>query len=85
MKNKQSIIIQIILGVIAAILGIISIFDLNFMIYLQIALAFLLFIMAYNNEIIYKRKGMTYFYIGVGIVLVIAVITGMINEVVRIY
>lgn len=83
--QKKSIIVQIALVVVAVMLGIVSIFNNNFTMFFEISLGFLLFVLAYNNEIIFKRKGLTYIYIIAGIILITMIVLGMINDVVRIY
>lgn len=83
--QKFALIFQIVLVIVTLVIGIISIFMKDFILFLEISLGFLLFLLAYNNEVIYKRKGFTYIYSAAGIILIILAILGMINDVIRIY
>lgn len=79
MKNKISndsiyqitMLLQVSLGIFALTFAIASMFEKELFIISQILVGLLMFIIAYNNQKIYKRKYMTYVYLGLGIVIIV--------------
>lgn len=80
MKNKLDIetiqqitmLLQIVLGIYVVSFGIASIFERDLFIISEILIGLLMFVIAYNNQKIYKRKYMTYVYFGLGIVIIVS-------------
>lgn len=78
MKNKISndsiyqitMLLQVSLGIFALTFAIAAKFEKELFIISQILVGILMFIIAYNNQKIYKRKYMTYIYLGLGIVII---------------
>ena len=70
--------IQIVLLIVFVDLLIMSIFLPKIYVVSQFVLSFLLFVMAYNNYNIYKRKGMTIIYIIIGLLL-------LVTQIIKIY
>ena len=77
--NSIAILLQCLLLVITIILAIISIFINKFLYITEISMSFLLFIIAYNNSSIYKRKSFSVLYVVIGILILISSIWGLIN------
>lgn len=76
---SQGLIFQFLMFIIMVILFILSIFY-NFLIsYAFIAAGITLLIMAYNNQVTFRRKSMTIVYIIFGIMVIINGIVGIIN------
>lgn len=63
--------LQLILTLLTMILLIVSLFHAPMWLYLQLSLGFSFIVMAYNNQVIYKRKGFTILYLVLGVVLVL--------------
>ena len=79
MKNKEinevGILVQVVLVVMLLYSLILTLFENDFQILLNIKLGLTLFSMAYNNQKVYKQKGMTICYVVVGIIsLIMAII-----------
>ena len=78
MKNKLDIdtieqitmLLQITLAIFLVAFGVASLFERELFIISQILIGLLMFIIGYNNHKIYKRKYMTYVYIGLGIIII---------------
>ena len=68
------IFLQMVLSVCTLIMGIFSLFEKELFLVCEIILVFLLFLLAYNNQKVYKRNFMTYGYAFVGFLLFMAVI-----------
>ena len=78
-KNDISLMTQLVLCICAVIFFIISIFEKPFFEIAEIIVALTLFVMAYNNTKIYKRKYFTIVYLVFGLFLLISTIIGMFN------
>lgn len=85
MKNNKKeitnvfLIAQLILSIFAVVFLIISIFEPSFYYAVEIILALTLFVMAYNNKALYKRKYMTVIYGLFGLFLFVSGLIGVIN------
>ena len=75
--NSILINLQVVCTVVAIILFIIFIFKREVWIYLGLLLGFSLFLMAYNNYVIYKKKYMTIIFTIMGLSLVVYSIVRM--------
>ena len=75
--NSILINLQVVCTVVAIILFIIFIFKREVWIYLGLLLGFSLFLMAYNNYVIYKKKYMTIIFTIMGLLLVVYSIVRM--------
>ena len=78
MKNKLEVntieqitmLLQITLAIFLVMFGVASFFEAELFLICQILIGLLMFVIAYNNQKIYKRKYMTPIYIGLGIVII---------------
>lgn len=68
------IFLQMVLSVCVLIMAIFSIFEKEFWIVCESILGILMFLLAYNNQKVYKRNFMTYGYLIVGILIMISII-----------
>lgn len=75
--NNILINLQVVCTVLAIILFIIFIFKREIWTYLGLLLGFSLFLMAYNNYVIYKKKYMTIIFTIMGLLLVVYSIVRM--------
>lgn len=75
--NSILINLQVVCTIVAIILFIIFIFKREVWIYLGLLLGFSLFLMAYNNYVIYKKKYMTIIFTIMGLLLVVYSIVRM--------
>ena len=75
--NSILINLQVVCTIVAIILFIIFIFKREVWIYLGLLLGFSLFLMAYNNYVIYKKKYMTIIFTIMGLSLVVYSIVRM--------
>lgn len=75
--NSILINLQVVCTIVAIILFIIFIFKREVWIYLGLLLGFSLFLMAYNNYVIYKKKYMTIIFTIMGLSLVVYSIVKM--------
>ena len=75
--NSILINLQVVCTIVAIILFIIFIFKREVWIYLGLLLGFSLFLMAYNNYVIYKKKYMTVIFTIMGLLLVVYSIVRM--------
>lgn len=75
--NNILINLQVVCTVVVIILFIIFIFKREVWIYLGLLLGFSLFLMAYNNYVIYKKKYMTIIFTIMGLLLVVYSIVRM--------
>lgn len=66
-KNDVWLLIQVILLFFVLIFAIITFFQSIFLVVAEILLALLMFVTAYNNHKIFKRKGITYVYLITGL------------------
>lgn len=85
-KNKKSgildintteqitMLLQIALSIYALSFAIASMFEKEFFVICELLVGILMFVIAYNNQKIYKRKYMTAIYVGLGIVIVASVL-----------
>lgn len=79
MNNKKvGLLIQVILVVFILALLFLSVYEQIFLIPLKIALSLEMFVLAYNNYTVYKRKYVLYLYLLAGISFLIAAILEMI-------
>ena len=78
MKNKLDIdtiyqitmLLQITLAIFAITFAIASIFEKELFLICELLVGLLMFVIAYNNQKVYKRKYMTIVYLGLGIVII---------------
>lgn len=70
-KIKKILNVQMIVMIIASIFIICSFFISNLAPFREIALGLVLLMMAYSNQLIYKRKNMTIVYILFGLLLIV--------------
>lgn len=78
MKNKNlGLFIQCVLCSCIAIFLIISIFESSFISVSQMLAALTLFVMAYNNHMVYKKKYFTVAYAAFGLFLLISTLVGI--------
>ena len=70
--NNIGLLVQFILAVIVIILSIISIFVNELFQFAEIVISLTLFVIAYNNQKIYKRKMFTIIYTLIGIFILIS-------------
>ena len=84
MKNKLEIntieqitmLLQISLAIFLVSFGVASLFAAELFIICQVLIGLLMFIIAYNNQKIYKRKYMTPIYLGLGIIIIASAFFG---------
>lgn len=84
MKNKLEIntieqitmLLQIALAIFLVSFGVASLFAAELFIICQVLIGLLMFIIAYNNQKIYKRKYMTPIYLGLGIIIIASAFFG---------
>lgn len=76
-NNDVGLLIQIILVFFVLVFSIITFFQPIFLVMSEILVAFLMFIMAYNNQKTFKRKGITYVYIITGIIMLLLSIVSL--------
>ena len=69
--NILGINVQIVVTVIAGILGILSVFFERFFPFFQLAMGIDMFLLAFNNSRVYRRKNLTIIYIVCGILLIL--------------
>ena len=69
--NILGINIQIVVTIIVAVLGVLSLFLKQLFPFFQLTMAMDLFLLAYNNHKVYQRKKITLMYIMCGILLVL--------------
>lgn len=85
MKNKNfkldistteqiTMLLQIALAIYAFSFAIASFFEKEFFVISEILVGILMFVIAYNNQKLYKRKYMTPIYIGLGIIIIATVL-----------
>lgn len=74
--NNMGFLIQIVLVFLTLIFLIISFLDNKFYIVLKSLMIFDMFVLAYNNQKIYKRKYMTIIYIIFAIIVFASIING---------
>lgn len=80
MKNKDAFLLaQITLSFGTIFLGILTLYSREFLWGTETLLGLLLLLMAYNNQLIYKRKYFTYIYLIAGVVFAVLAITKLIN------
>ncbi len=79
MKNRKiemdvihqiTMLLQIALSIFLLSFGVASLFSKELYMVCQIIIGVLMFVIAYNNQTVYKRKYMTYIYLGLGIVII---------------
>ncbi|MEG2322183.1 MAG: hypothetical protein RSB71_01660 [Bacilli bacterium] len=68
--SQIALLLQIVLGIFVLTFAIASLFERELFIICEILIGLLMFVIAYNNQKIYKRKYMTVVYIGLGIVII---------------
>lgn len=70
--NQITLLLQITLSIYVVTFAIAAMFENSLFIISEILIGLLMFVIAYNNHKIYKRKYMTAVYIGFGIVIIAA-------------
>lgn len=68
--HQITMLLQITLAIFVVTFGVASLFCREFYLICQILVGLLMFVIAYNNHKIYKRKYMTAIYLGLGIVII---------------
>ena len=81
MKNKKiseenilGVNLQMIMTLVVAVIAILYLLHKCSSFWLELAMGIDLFIMAYNNHTIYHKKNATWYYIGVGVILIVIAI-----------
>lgn len=75
--NKDNIIgvvFQFVVTVVVIIFGILSLFHNNYYLAFEFSIVIDLLIMAYNNQKVYHKKGLTFVYLGFALLLLISAI-----------
>lgn len=70
-SNQVGLLIQGVLSVFLVAFTILTIFESTFLVLTEILVGFLMFVMAYNNYKTFKRKGITYAYTIMGILMIV--------------
>lgn len=79
-KNKDALLLaQVTLVFGNAFFAILTVYSSEFLWGTQTLLSLLLLIMACNNHVIYHRKGLTYVYLGLGVIFAFLAITKLLN------
>jgi len=68
--NQITLLLQITLSIYVVSFAIMSIFEKELFVISEILIGLLMFVIAYNNHKLYKRKYMTAVYIGFGIIII---------------
>ena len=68
--NQITLLLQITLAIYVVSFAIMSLFERELFIISEILIGLLMFVIAYNNHKLYKRKYMTAVYIGFGIIII---------------
>lgn len=68
--HQITMLLQIALAIFLVSFGVASLFCKELYLICQIIIGLLMFVIAYNNQTIYKRKYMTAIYLGLGIVII---------------
>lgn len=68
--NQITMLLQVTLGLFVLTFAIASAFERELFIICEILVGLLMFVIAYNNQKVYKRKYMTAIYTGLGIVII---------------
>lgn len=70
---------QIILGTITIIFGIMSMMNDDFFLIAELFIGLLMLVIAYNNQVVFKRKKFTYIYVIVGVLVIAYAVYGLIS------
>ena len=68
--SQITMLLQIALAIFLVTFGIISLYERELFIICEILIGLSMFVIAFNNQKIYKRKYMTAIYLGLGIVII---------------
>lgn len=71
--------IQLVLTLIVIILGVMTLVKIEILPILQVFLGITLIDMGINNQLIYHRKWMSYFYIGIGVIVLLFFIASLLG------
>ena len=74
--HQITMLLQIALSIFLVSFAIAGLFEKELYMICQIIMGMLMFVIAYNNHTVYKRKYMTYIYLGLGIVIIATSIFG---------
>lgn len=72
--EQITLLLQIALAIYALSFAIASIFEKQLFVICELIVGILMFVIAYNNQKLYKRKYMTAIYTGLGIVIIASVL-----------
>ena len=72
--EQITMLLQIALSIYALTFAVASVFETSFFVICELLVGMLMFIIAYNNQKVYKRKYMTAIYLGLGIVIIASVL-----------
>lgn len=78
-QNQIGLLIQGILSVFLLAFTVLTVFESSFLVLTEILVGFIMFVMSYNNHKTFKRKGVTYAYIIMGILMILLSIMLMIK------
>lgn len=70
--DSITMLMQVILGIYIITFGVASLYVNELFLICEILVSLTLFVIAYNNHKVYKRKYMTFVYLGLGIVIIAA-------------
>ena len=70
--HQITMLLQIALGIFLLTFGVASFYCKELYLICQIIIGLLMFVIAYNNYKVYKRKYMTAIYLGLGIVIIVS-------------
>lgn len=77
--NEIGMLLQAILMLFVVVFAVSSFFQIEFLVITEILLGLMMFVMAYNNVKVYKRRIMTYAYLAMGVVMIAASIINFIG------
>ncbi len=77
MKKKIGLYLQGIFTLLAIVFAIVSIFNNDFIIVIQMLLGLDLLAMAYNNQVLYKRRLFTILYVVAALVVIVMSLIGV--------
>lgn len=72
--NIFGVLFQFVVTTVVVIFGILSLFHNKYYFAFELSIAIDLLIMAYNNQKVYHKKGLTFVYIGFALILLVSVI-----------
>lgn len=74
--NQVTMLLQIILGIFALSFGIMGMFERELFFVAEVLVGILMFVLAYNNQKVYKRRFMTVVYNVLGIIILASILFG---------